>query len=78
MKKMVLLASLIVFLPAMVFAQEKVEAPVWNVGDKWNFTGDGNIEVVKVDPNGFILKFSDRNCMVETQGCGAILFDKST
>ena len=77
MKKMVLLALLIVFLPAMVFAQEKVEAPVWNVGDKWNFTGDGSIAVVKVDPDGFILKFSDRICMVETQGCSAILFEKS-
>jgi len=76
MKKMVLLALLIVFLPAMVFAQEKVEAPVWNVGDKWNFTGDGSIEVVKVDPDGFILKFSDRICMVETQGCSAILLEK--
>jgi hypothetical protein len=78
MKKMVLLALLIVFLPTIVFAQEKVEAPVWNVGDKWNFTGDGSIEVVKADPNGFILKFSDRNCIVETQGFDAIFFEKST
>jgi len=78
MKKMVFLGLLIVFLPAMVFAQEKIEAPVWNVGDKWTFTGDGSIEVVKADPNGFILKFSDRKCMVETQGCNTILFEKST
>jgi hypothetical protein len=78
MNTMVLLALLIVFLPTVVFAQEKVEAPVWNVGDKWNFTGDGSIEVVKADPNGFILKFSARNCMVETQGCDAIFFEKST
>ena len=78
MKKMIFLGWLVVLLPAMAFAQEKIEAPAWNVGDKWAFTGDGSIEVVKADPNGFILKFSDRKCMVETQGCNTILFEKST
>jgi hypothetical protein len=62
----------------MVFSQDKIEAPVWNGGDKWFFSGDGSIEVVKVDQDGYILKFSDRKCIVETQGCDAILFDKST
>ncbi|MBP1715101.1 MAG: hypothetical protein H6Q42_3304, partial [Deltaproteobacteria bacterium] len=52
MKKTMFLVWLVVFLPVMVFAQEKIEAPVWNIGDKWIFTGDGSIEVVKVDPNG--------------------------
>ena len=42
-------ALLILFLPAVVFAQEKVEAPVWNVGDKWVFTGGASIEVIKAD-----------------------------
>jgi len=78
MKKMVFLGLLIVFLPVMVFAQEKVEAPVWNVGDKWTFTGDGGIEVIKVDQNGYILKFSDKNCLFERQECSAILFEKAT
>ena len=76
MKRIRLLGMLILFIPAIIFAQDKIEAPVWNVGDKWNFTGDGSIEVVKADPNGFILKFSDRICMVETQGCSEILFEK--
>ncbi len=78
MKKMVFLGWLILFLPAMVFAQEKVEAPVWNVGDKWVFTGDGIIEVFKADQSGYILKLSDKNCPFERQDCSTILFDKST
>jgi len=77
-KKIILFGLVIAFLPALLFAQEKIGAPVWNVGDKWAFTGDGSIEVVKVDPGGFILNFSDRKCMVEKQGCKTILFEKST
>jgi hypothetical protein len=46
------LGLLVVFLPAMVSAQEKIEAPVWNVGDKRAFTCDGGIEVI----NGFDIK----------------------
>ena len=78
MKKMVYLGWLIIFLPALVFAQEKVEAPVWNVGDKCNFTGDGGIEVIKADQNGYILRFSDRNCSFESEGFNTILFQKAT
>jgi len=37
MEKMPFLVLLIVFLLALVFAQEKVEAPIWNMGDKWVF-----------------------------------------
>ena len=48
MRKMMIVGSLILFLPAIVFAQEKIEAPIWNVGDKWVFT-QGNIEVVDAD-----------------------------
>ena len=78
MKRMAFLGCLILFLAPTVFAQEKVEAPVWNVGDKWNFTDNGNIEVVKVDPNGFVLKFSEGKCIFESQSCNTILFEKST
>jgi hypothetical protein len=78
MKKAVFLILLIVVFPAMAFAQEKVEAPAWNVGDKWVFTGNGSIEVVKADQSGYILKFSDKNCIFESQECSAIFFDKAT
>ena len=78
MKKILFWGWLVLFLPAMGFAQEKVEAPVWNVGDKWVFTGNGSIEVVKADPSGFILRFSEGNCIFESQGGNTILFEKST
>ena len=78
MKKMVLLGWLVVFLPAMVFAQGKVEAPVWNIGDKWVFTGEGSIEVINADQNSYALKFSDGICIVERQGYNTIMFEKPT
>ena len=78
MRKMILLGWLVLFLAPAVCAQEKVEAPVWNVGDKWTFTGDGNIEVIKSDQSGYILKFADRKCIFEKQDCNTILFEKST
>lgn len=77
MKKMIFLGWLIVFIPAMLFAQEKVEAPVWNVGDKWVFT-QGNIEVVGSDQNSYTLNFSKDTCRVENKGFEKIIFDKST
>ena len=77
MKKMVLLVLLIVFLPAMVFAQDKIEAPVWNVGDKWVFTA-GAIEIVNADQKSYALKFSDDICILERQGLNEIILDKST
>jgi hypothetical protein len=32
-----ILGCLVLFLAPIVWAQEKVEAPVWNVGDKWTY-----------------------------------------
>jgi hypothetical protein len=78
MKKMLFWGLSIMLLPAMVFAQEKVESPAWNVGDKWTFTGDGSIEVIKADQSGYILKFSDKSCLFESQGYNTVLFEKST
>ena len=78
MKKMFFLALVISFLPATVVAREKVEAPVWNVGDKWVFTGDGTIEVMQADQNGYVMNFLDSICVMERQGFNKILFEKST
>ncbi len=52
MKKVACLGWLIVFLPAMVFAQEKIEAPIWNTGDKWVFDREGPMEVTGSDGCG--------------------------
>jgi hypothetical protein len=78
MKRVIFLGWLVLFLPAMVFAQEKVEAPVWNVGDKWVFTNNGIIEVLSVDQYGYVVKFSDDICVTERQGFNTIIFDKAT
>ena len=77
MKKMVLLVLLILFLPSLVFAQEKIEAPAWNVGDKWVFTA-GAMEIVNADQKSYTLKFSDDICILERQGLNVIILDKST
>ena len=58
MKKMIFLGWLIVFIPAMVFAQAKIEAPVWNVGDKWVFDREGPMEVIACDAQCYSVKFS--------------------
>ena len=78
MKNLILAGLLFVLLPSLAFSQEKVEAPVWNVLDKWVFTGNGSIEVVKADQSGYILKFSEGKCIFESQGCNTILFEKSS
>jgi len=78
MKKMVFLAWLIVFLPAMASAQDRVEVPVWNVGDKWEFGDRGTIEVLKVEKDGYVVGFSKSTCIIESQGFQKINFDKTT
>jgi len=78
MKKMVFLAWLIVFLPAMASAQDRVEVPVWNVGDKWEFGDRGTIEVLKVEKDGYVVEFSKSTCIIESQGFQKIIFDKNT
>ena len=37
MKKKIMLSCLILFFTSIVWAQEKCEAPIWNVGDKWTY-----------------------------------------
>ena len=78
MKRMAFLGYLVLFLAPIVFAQDKIEVPVWNVGDKWTFTGNGTVEVMKADANGYTLNFSERICMAETQGYSAILFERAS
>jgi hypothetical protein len=75
---MIILGFLVLFFASIGFAQEKIEAPVWNVGDKWVFTGEGSIEVVNADRNSYAVKFSDGICIVERQGYNTIIFEKST
>jgi len=77
MKKMGLLVLIIVFSPIVLLAQEKIETPDWNIGDKWFFTL-GNIEVVNADQNSYTLNFSDDTCRFQNQGFKTIIFEKTT
>jgi hypothetical protein len=76
MKKMILGGCLLLFFSTMVCAQEKAEAPIWNVGDKWDFGQEGFLEVVGVDKNGYVAKFSAG--IFPKSSRGTVIFDKST
>ncbi|MCJ7783047.1 MAG: hypothetical protein MUP41_03895 [Desulfobacterales bacterium] len=57
MKKMILLSLLVLSIPAIVYSQDKVEAPVWNVADKWILSEDVIITVVDADENSYTVKY---------------------
>jgi len=76
MKKIIFLGWLVLFAPAMVFAQEKVEAPVWNTGDKWIFDRGGPMEVIGCDAQCFSVRFSGG--MFARDASGVAVFDRST
>lgn len=77
MRKIIFSLFISLLVSSTAWAQEKIEAPAWNVGDKWVFT-QGSIEVVGSDQNSYILNFSKDTCRVENKGFEKILFDKST
>jgi hypothetical protein len=76
MRRIILLGCFILFSSAMAFAQEKIGAPVWNVGDKWVFYKEGPMEVVGIDKNGYIVEFSGGIFLKSLTGTA--IFDKST
>jgi len=76
MKKIIFLGWLVVFLPAMLFAQEKIEAPVWNVGDKWVFDREGPIEVIGCDAQWYSVRFSGG--IFPKDASGIAVFERST
>src|SRR4030042_1946871 len=77
MRKITFILWIFLLFSSITWAQEKVEVPGWNVGDKWVFT-QGNIEVVGSDQNSYTLNFSKDTCRVENMGFEKIIFDKST
>jgi hypothetical protein len=82
MRRKIALFSLVLiavfFQLSVAHAQEKVDAPVWNVGDKWIFSNKGTIEVVSADQDSYVLRFSDDICIGESWGCNTIIFEKNT
>ena len=76
MKKMVFLGWLVMFLPVMVFGQEKIEAPIWNVGDKWVFDREGPMEVVGSDAQSYSVKFAGG--LFPKDASGIAILERST
>jgi hypothetical protein len=76
MKRLILGGFLALFFSTMVCAQEKIEAPAWNAGDKWDFGQEGFLEVVGIEKNGLVAKFSAGIFPRSTRG--TVIFDKST
>ena len=72
MKKMILLSFLVLFIPAIVCGQDKVEVPVWNMGDKWKLTEDVTIMVVKADESSYAVKY------LTAGGESILIFEKSS
>ena len=77
MRKMISLLWIFLLFPSITWAQDKIEAPVWNVGDKWTFT-QGTVEVVGADDNSFTLNFSKDSGIFESKGFEKIAYDKSS
>jgi len=73
---MVFLGCLILFLAPIVWAQEKIEAPVWNVGDKWVFNREGPMEVIGCDAQWYSVKFSEG--IFPKGASGIAIFERST
>ncbi len=72
MKKMVLLSVLVLIIPCIMYGQDKVEAPVWNVGDKWVFTGYPTAVAIKADESTYTVK------SITTTGESIYIYDKSS
>jgi hypothetical protein len=58
MKKMILLTFLVLSIPVMGYGQDKVEAPVWNVGDKWVLSDDVVITIANIDQESYTVKYA--------------------
>ena len=60
MKRVALLGYLVLFFAPAVWAQEMIEAPVWNVGDRWTYKSvTGNTwtnQVLEIKEDLYILK----------------------
>jgi len=57
MRKMILVGFLVLVIAGVLWGQNRVEAPVWNIGDKWNLTGDVTIIVVSADESSYGVKY---------------------
>ena len=57
MKKTIILALLVLPIPVIVYGQDKVDVPVWNVGDKWTISEDVVVTVMNADQDSYTVKY---------------------
>jgi hypothetical protein len=77
MRKIIYVLLIVLLFSPMTWGQDIVEAPVWNVGDKWIFD-KGSIEVVDKNENSYTLNFSKDFNQSENMGFEKIVLDRST
>ena len=58
MRRIILLGCFILLSSTIAFAQDKIGAPLWNVGDKWVFTRGNTMEIIDADQNSYVAKIS--------------------
>jgi hypothetical protein len=72
MKKIILLSFFVLFIPVILYAQDKIEAPLWNIGDRWSFAGNFPMLVINADENSYTVKVLTRT------GESIYIYDKSS
>ncbi len=72
MKKMIFLSLLVLLVPVILYGQDKVQAPVWNIGDKWKLTDDVTIIVANADERSYAVKY------LTAGGESILIYEKSS
>jgi len=57
-KKFLLAIFLVALIPVISYAQEKIDAPAWKVGDRWVLGQDTVITVSKADESSYTLTYT--------------------
>ena len=58
MKKLILVVFLMAFIPTILYGQDKIDAPVWNVGDRWVLGDNVVITVSSADESSYTLAYT--------------------
>jgi hypothetical protein len=58
MKKLFLVIFLVAFIPAISYGQDKIDAPAWNVGDRWVLGDNVVITVSTADESSYTLTYT--------------------
>jgi len=58
MKKSILLVFLVVFIPAILYGQDKIDPPAWNIGDRWVLGEDVVVTVASADQISYSVTYT--------------------